>query len=579
MNLGGILLSVFLVGHSLIGETGPRMLEQLLQASERDGEVSVQVINGASLRANWQNGGDAAGDNASKILARGGVHAVILTEAIPLAEQIKWNDSAGFAGKFHAAAVEANPQAQVFLQETWPKGAPTAQWRAKIEAQAGAWQGILDEVNGARAAETAPMRLLPAGQAMLSLHEAIEAGEVTGLEGLGTLFDGDNHLSDLGHYYVALARYALVTGQSPEGLPHRLTDGSGTAYDAPSAELAAQVQAVAARVAAASGPGKVQARVVETSKPQAKGNVGIGLAGINDWSVQQPFLDVMKTARLWIVHEPGRWGGAGHVNLVEGGFLDSDGWPRRLPREMGTLGTLILTDLPETAGYMAGRYRLAFEGQGTVEVGGRAQNVRYGDGEVRFDFTPGQGFVDIRIQRSNPNDPVRRISVVKEEHIARYDAGEVFNPLWLDRLSGFKILRFMDWMAVNNSEISEWSERPKPNDYTYALKGVPLEVMLELVRETGADGWWTIPHLADDDFVRKFATMVRRGLPDDRKAYAEYSNEVWNFAFDQARWAAEQALRRWGPRTRGRSFTVCARHRWRGYGPRLGARPRRSWSM
>jgi len=162
--------------------------------------------------------------------------------------------------------------------------------------------------------------------------------------------------------------------------------------------------------------------------------------------------------------------------------------------------------------------------------------------------------VDIRIQRSNPDDPVRKISVVKEKHIARFEAGGVFNPLWLDRVQNFKVLRFMDWMETNNSEISQWSERPAPGDYTYSRKGVPLEVMLRLVRETGADAWLNIPHRANDAFVRAFAGMVREGLPEGRKVYAEYSNEVWNFAFDQARWAAEQAQRRWGVEDAGAQF-------------------------
>jgi len=182
MNLGAILLSVLLVGHSLFGETGPRMLEQLLQAGGRDATVSAQIINGAPLRYNWDNGGEAKGDNAREVLAKGGVNAVILTEAIPLADQIKWNDSAGFAGKFHALAVEGNPQAQVFLQETWPQGAPGPEWRAAIAGQAGDWQGIVEDVNAARPEGSPEMRLLPAGQAMLALHAAIKAGEVTGLE-------------------------------------------------------------------------------------------------------------------------------------------------------------------------------------------------------------------------------------------------------------------------------------------------------------------------------------------------------------------------------------------------------------
>ena len=554
MNLGSILLSVLLVGHSLFGQTGPRMLEQLLKAGGHAPEVTAQIINGAPLRYNWDNGDEAKGDNAREVLVTGGVNAVILTEAIPLADQIKWNDSAGYAGKFHALAVERTPQAQVFLQETWPHGAPGPEWRAAIAAQAADWQGIVDDVNAARAEGSPKMRLLPAGRAMLALHAAIEAGEVTGLESLAPLFDDDIHLSDLGHYYVALVQYGFVTGQSPEGLPHRLTNPWGRAYDAPTEGLAAQLQAVAVQVAGGGQTPKASPKMEQADAPEGKGNVGIGLAAVNDWSVQQPFLDVMKTARPWIVHKPNQWGGAGHAELVEGGFLDEHGWPKRLPREMGTLGTVILTDLPEDAGYTAGRYRLAFEGQGIVEVGGRAGNIRYGDGEVRFDFTPGEGLVDIRIQRSNPEDPVRKISVVKEEHIERFEAGEVFNPLWLERLQGFKLLRFMDWMETNNSEISQWSERPAPGDYTYARKGVPLEVMLRLVRETGADAWLNIPHRANDAFVRAFAGMVREGLPEGRRVYAEYSNEVWNFAFDQARWAAEQAKQRWGVEDAGAQF-------------------------
>ncbi|MRU16099.1 hypothetical protein FDP25_11725 [Roseovarius sp. A21] len=554
MNLGAILLSVLLVGHSLFGQTGPRMLEQLLKAGGHAPEVSAQIINGAPLRYNWDNGREAKGDNAREVLAQGGVNAVILTEAIPLADQIKWNDSAGFAGKFHALAVEGTPEAQVFLQETWPRGAPGAEWRAAIAAQAEEWQGIVDDVNAARPDGSPPMRLLPAGQSMLALHAAIEAGEVTGLDGLGPLFDDDIHLSDLGHYYIALVQYGFVTGQSPVGLPHRLTNPWGKPYDAPPKALAAELQTVAAGVAGGGKTAKASPKVKQPPAPQAGGNIGIGLAAVNDWSVQQPFLDVMKTARPWIVHRPGQWGGAGHAELVEGGYLDEDGWPKRLPREMGTLGTVILTDLPEEATYTEGRYRLSFEGKGIVEVGGRARNTRYSKGEVRFDFTPGPGPVDIRIQRSDPEDPVRKISVVKEEHIARFKAGEVFNPLWIDRLRGLKLLRFMDWMETNNSEISQWSDRPKPEDYTYALNGVPLEIMLQLSRKVGADVWLNIPHRADDAFVRDFAAMVRDGLPEDRKVYAEYSNEVWNFAFEQARWAAEQAQRRWDAKDAGAQF-------------------------
>ncbi|MCB1364833.1 MAG: hypothetical protein KDK02_11970 [Rhodobacteraceae bacterium] len=276
--------------------------------------------------------------------------------------------------------------------------------------------------------------------------------------------------------------------------------------------------------------------------------IAIGLAGVNDWSVQQPFLDVMKTARPWIGHKPGQWGGATHEDLRDAGYLDENGWPVAKPPELGSIGTVILTDLPQEARSLAGRYRLRFEGDGIVEVGLRGQNVRYGRNEVTFDFVPGPGPVDIRIQRTdrhNTGDHVRNITVVKLDHAAAFDAGAVFNPDWLARIEGFSALRFMDWMKTNDTGQTTWSERPEPGDYTYALYGVPVEVMVQLANRTGADAWFNMPHTADDDYIRRFATLVRDTLWREQRAYVELSNEVWNWQFPQAAWADRGARARW----------------------------------
>jgi hypothetical protein len=293
--------------------------------------------------------------------------------------------------------------------------------------------------------------------------------------------------------------------------------------------------------------------IPQTAVPDAEKRIpmAIGLAGVNDWSVQQPFLDVMKTARPWIGHLPGQWGGLGHDDLAQQGLLDDAGWPRMIPRSLGSIGTLILTDLPPEAVSLTGRYRLTFAGKGIVEVSGRAQNVRYGKGEVQFDFTPGPGPVEIRIQRSNKADYVRDISVVKLANVEAFDAGAIFNPDWLARMRGFRALRFMDWMETNDSTQSAWADRPEVSDYTWARKGVPLEIMLALVTELGADGWFNMPHLADDDYVTRFATMTRDRLPTDRQVYVEFSNEVWNWQFDQTRWADAAAQERWGAKDAG----------------------------
>lgn len=285
--------------------------------------------------------------------------------------------------------------------------------------------------------------------------------------------------------------------------------------------------------------------------------MAIGLAKVTDWGVQQPFLDLMKTARPWIGHRSGQWGGMDEGDLADLGILDDAGWPRSIPDTLGSIGTVILTELPPQAVSLAGRYRLTFTGKGIVEVAGRAKNKRYGKGEVTFDYTPGPGSVDIRIQRSDParkGDYVRDIKVVKLANVAAYDTGAIFNPDWLDRLRGFSTLRFMDWMETNNSAQSAWADRPEVADYTWARKGVPLEIMLALAAKLGTDAWVNMPHLADDDYVARFAAMTRAAAPPVRKVYVEFSNEVWNGRFGQARWAREAARQRWGETDAGGQY-------------------------
>ncbi|KAG2486986.1 hypothetical protein HYH03_014358 [Edaphochlamys debaryana] len=69
--------------------------------------------------------------------------------------------------------------------------------------------------------------------------------------------------------------------------------------------------------------------------------------------------------------------------------------------------------------------------------------------------------------------------------------------------------------------------------------GVSYEVMISLANNIGADAWITVPHLADDDFVTRLATLTRDKLRG--KLYLEYSNEVWNWIFTQTNYASRMA--------------------------------------
>lgn len=594
-DLASAVFSVVMVGHSLFGTTGPDMLDAALKATSDQVEVQAQIINGAPLKYNWDRSDEAQGIDARMIVPNGHTTDLILTEAIPLANHLKWSETGVYAQAFAGLALSANSDARVFVQETWhslksgtgeavefDEGAATP-WRVRLQDDLDDWEGIVSLL---RADAKERVELIPAGQGLARLDDAIVAGEVPGLSAINQVFDDDIHLNALGHYFVSMVQYAVLTDASPEGLPHTVKDRFGKSFETPDAAMAAVMQRIAREAVEAYKGGEVAAAPVRkvaakqpaapraplepavatiAAEPQATparvksttptGEMAIGLAPVTDWAAQQPFLDVMKTARPWLGHLQGQFGGIEFAELVEGGHIDSDGWVRSKPRDAGSVGTLILTDLPEAAAAsLEGRYVLRFEGAGVVEPKGRVKNIRYGRGEVRFDYTPGPGSVEILIQRTNTSNPVRRISVVREDRLELWESGAIFNPDWTARLASFGTLRFMDWMETNNSAQSSWGNRPLTSDASWAHEGVPLEVMIKLANELGKNMWIDIPHLADDTYVRNFAQTLREGLDPSRQVYVEYSNEVWNFQFAQSRWADAQAQARWDKADVGTQF-------------------------
>ncbi|WP_299411822.1 hypothetical protein [uncultured Sulfitobacter sp.] len=603
-DLASTAFAVVMVGHSLFGTTGPDMLDAALEATSESVSVQAQIINGAPLKYNWERSNEAQGIDARMVLPQGGTTDLILTEAIPLANHLKWSETEVYAQAFAGLALSGNPDAQVFVQETWHSlksgsgeaveyddGAVTP-WRVRLQEDLADWEGIVALLRAGTPGAEDRVHLIPAGQALARLDDAIAAGEVPGLSAIAQVFDDDIHLNARGHYFVSMVQYAVLTGASPEGLPHAVSDRFGqriSGLDGPMAaamqqiarasveayrggEVAAapaqvavaepvapaQVAAPAPQVAAAAPttPEKDPEPPATASAPAPPaGAIAVGLAPVTDWGAQQPFLDVMKTARPWLGHLAGQFGGIEYGELVEGGHIDAAGWVRSLPRKAGSVGTMILTDLPEAAApSVQGRYVLRFEGAGVVEPAGRATNIRYGRGEVRFDYTPGPGSVEIRIQRTNTANPVRNITVVREDRLALWESGALFNPDWTARMAPFDTLRFMDWMETNNSTQGRWNARPLATDASWAHHGVPLEVMLALANDLGKNIWVNMPHLADDAYVRAFAQTVRGGLDPALTVYVEYSNEVWNFQFAQTRWADAQAQARWGKADVGTQF-------------------------
>lgn len=305
--------------------------------------------------------------------------------------------------------------------------------------------------------------------------------------------------------------------------------------------------------------------------------VGMNLESIVDWSPAWTFTDAFKASRPWInqVFNTSTWGTSWDAPTAPLLDVAADGTVRSLRRwtENGVefrqqAATLLFRDID--AAYPAGRYVAEWDGSGEVRFDFDARVVslsRTSEGRTRalLDVTPSAAGIQVRIEATDPIDPVRNLNLWMPDFGGQSFTGQrwqpgaassPFHPLYLERLAPFRTLRFMAMQETNSSDITSWSQRRSvsaarqssgaqgtPSEPT--VNGASLEHMIALANALDADPWFNMPHQADDAFVRQFATTVRQQLEPGRKVYVEWANEVWNFAwgFEASQWVAEQVRR------------------------------------
>lgn len=272
--------------------------------------------------------------------------------------------------------------------------------------------------------------------------------------------------------------------------------------------------------------------------------VSWGLSSIADWTTAMPFLDLAHVMRPFFAFSDGEWEVRSHDDLRAEGVFDEVGYPRRIPEGTSGLRTVWAWNGETGGSARAGLYILSYSGRGQLQLGGDAEVLNAVGNRIVFQAGGGSFWLDITA--TAPDDPIRAISIVRAEDFALAEAGALFNPDWLSIVADARELRFMDWMQTNNATSGTWSDRPRPSDATWTAHGAPVEIMVRLANEAGVDPWFTLPHLADDDYIRAFATYVRDNLDPRLKAHVEYSNEIWNGAFVQNRWLHDQAVAEWG---------------------------------
>lgn len=271
--------------------------------------------------------------------------------------------------------------------------------------------------------------------------------------------------------------------------------------------------------------------------------LGTVLDGIVYWSTELPFNDVFKTSGAWMSGTAENWDDHRPLDL------DEHGWVRSLrPGRMAV--TLMMWGSSMWIGGVhrvpVGRYTVEYEGEGMIEYNG-ASVVEHAPGRDVIELAPEppDGGLALMITTTNPRNYIRNIRVLLPD--AR--PGETFNPRFLESLRGYRLIRFLGWMVGPSSEHVDlaphrWAARRTMQSARWDSEqgGVPFEVMIDLANRLDVDAWFSIPHLADDAYVRGLAELLRDRLEPERKVYVEHANEVWNPMFSSNAYATKRGI-------------------------------------
>ncbi len=263
--------------------------------------------------------------------------------------------------------------------------------------------------------------------------------------------------------------------------------------------------------------------------------VGTNLAELRDYSPERPFNDVFKQSRDWISSTASQWDDKRPIDV------DARGWVKSLqPAQFARS----LVFWGEGLTFPKGNYTVTWQGTGEIDFapqGGVVSSTA--KGQTVLDVDDKKGGLAVLITKTDPKDPIRDLHVwlpgVDPAAASGYGG---FNPVFLERLKGYSTLRFMDWMDTNASHIKTAAERPVPDDARYTVKGVPMEVMIDLCNAAGADAWINVGHTWSDELVEAAAVVVRDRLKSGLRVYVEHSNEIWNGQFPQANYVRERGV-------------------------------------
>ncbi|HEX7380586.1 MAG TPA: hypothetical protein VF265_00375 [Nevskiaceae bacterium] len=299
----------------------------------------------------------------------------------------------------------------------------------------------------------------------------------------------------------------------------------------------------------------------------APANIGANIDGVVYYSSSQQYVDMIRQAAGWSSTATDKVHGAG-VNLQSIGAVDAAGWPTQDASFMVMCCTVSNDSAadPGEGSPLYGSYRLSFNGKARIgvlssRVVGQAYDPQTNVTTATVDVLPTyQGkavmnnmaltFTDTQRTADSPvNTGIANIHLIRPQMAPNgqkwWDSpDQTFTNPFLASLAPFTTLRFMDWVSTNGNQQEHWADRTPggwPNaghvmetaDGQWVKTGQSWESAIELANTLRKDMWINVPAHADDDYVLQLATLVHDRLDPSLHVYVEYSNEVWNYGFEQ----------------------------------------------
>ena len=307
-------------------------------------------------------------------------------------------------------------------------------------------------------------------------------------------------------------------------------------------------------------------------------NIGINVDPVLYFDASQPYVDLMRQADYWQSTGNDTVNGP-YKALGTIGKLDADGWPTEdalIMLASGGLPNGTAAD-PGPASYLAGKYQLSFNGIATLfDNAGTVENQTYdpatntttatfnqitlpdGSAQVRVSLTDTQRTASSPINTGITNLHVIRPQFTPDGKKWWDSASQEFTNPFLASLAPFSTLRFMQWKGTIGSQEMNWNQRTPANwlgmhyiqtngvwawndaeqkveltDNVWSSTGPNWESVIDLANVTGKDVWIDIPVRATDDYVKNLAALFKQELNPGIHVYVEYSNEIWNYAYEE----------------------------------------------